>query len=239
MPMIDVYAVSGERSTTARPSCATSRRRHALEASRRFLFKDNTGSLYPRALLADAIPDVSSDGRDIRVQVLTPAVVATGRSNSVRSRSAPKIVVAAAGDPEPSPLDVGADHRLPDGGRELAATRTLAPTSPDLARRALERWLGLGLASLPHRLFDGGDDALDGRNRHVLDVSVDGNGMCGVATRSGGLFEVVEALLGNDFDTSPAPHPHRRLLDCGHPARRSNARRYRLRVEWDEGTAEA
>src|ERR1700730_448511 len=100
MPMIDVYAASGtfkDRKTLARDLAAAVMRWEGVPEIA--LFKDNTAA-FIHDLAADAISDVSRDGRPTRVQVLPPAGVRKRAKQRGVVKELTELVVAAAGDPD-------------------------------------------------------------------------------------------------------------------------------------------
>ena len=137
MPMIDVYAASGtfnDRKTLARDLAAAVMRWAGVPAIP--LFKDNTAA-FVHELPADAISDVSSDGRHIRVQVLTPAGVLTRDKQLGVVKELTEIVVAAAGDPELAARTWVLIVESPDGGWGIAGHANTGADIADLARQAL------------------------------------------------------------------------------------------------------
>ena len=100
------------------------------------LFKDNTAA-FIHELPADAISDVSSSGRHIRVQVLTPAGVLNRDKQLGVVKELTEIVVAAAGDPDLAPLTWVLIVESPDGGWGIAGHANTGADIADLARRAL------------------------------------------------------------------------------------------------------
>jgi phenylpyruvate tautomerase PptA (4-oxalocrotonate tautomerase family) len=99
-------------------------------------FKDNTAA-FIHDLAADAISDVSSDGRHIRVQVLTPASVLNRDKQLGVVKELTEIVVAAAGDPELAARTWVLIVESPDGGWGIAGHANTGADITDLARRAL------------------------------------------------------------------------------------------------------
>jgi phenylpyruvate tautomerase PptA (4-oxalocrotonate tautomerase family) len=137
MPMIDVYAASGtfnDRKTLARDLAAAVMRWEGVPAIP--LFKDNTAA-FVHELPADAISDVSSDSRHIRVQVLTPAGVLTRDKQLGVVKELTEIVVAAAGDPELVARTWVLIVESPDGGWGIAGHANTGADIADLARQAL------------------------------------------------------------------------------------------------------
>ena len=137
MPMIDVYAASGtfnDRKTLARDLAGAVMRWEGVPAIP--LFKDNTAA-FIHELPDDAISDVSSDGRHIRVQVLTPAGVLTRDKQLGVVKELTEIVVAAAGDPELVARTWVLIVELPDGGWGIAGHANTGADIADLARQAL------------------------------------------------------------------------------------------------------
>lgn len=137
MPMIDVYAASGtfnDRKTLARDLAAAVMRWEGVPAIP--LFKDNTAA-FIHELPADAISDVSSDGRHIRVQVLTPAGVLNRDKQLGVVKELTEIVVAAAGDPELAARTWVLIVESPDGGWGIAGHANTGADIADLARQAL------------------------------------------------------------------------------------------------------
>ena len=135
MPMIDVYAASGtfkDRKTLARDLAAAVMRWEGVPEIP--LFKDNTAA-FIHELPADAISDVSSSGRHIRVQVLTPAGVRDKQLGVVKELT--EIVVAAAGDPGLAPLTWVLIVESPDGGWGIAGHANTGADIANLARQAL------------------------------------------------------------------------------------------------------
>ena len=100
------------------------------------LFKNNTAA-FIHDLAADAISDVSSDGRHIRVQVLTPAGVLNRDKQLGVVKELTEIVVAAAGDPELAERTWVLIVESPDGGWGIAGHANTNADIADLARRAL------------------------------------------------------------------------------------------------------
>jgi phenylpyruvate tautomerase PptA (4-oxalocrotonate tautomerase family) len=137
MPMIDVYAASGtfnDRKTLARDLAAAVMRWEGVPEIP--LFKDNTAA-FIHELPADAISDVSSSGRHIRVQVLTPAGVLNREKQLGVVKDLTDIVVAAAGDPELAALTWVLITESPDGGWGIAGHANTGADIADLARKAL------------------------------------------------------------------------------------------------------
>ncbi|MFZ0920557.1 MAG: hypothetical protein WB807_03950 [Candidatus Dormiibacterota bacterium] len=137
MPMIDVYAASGtfnDRKTLARDLAAAVMRWEGVPAIP--LFKDNTAA-FIHDLAADAISDVSSDARHIRVQVLTPAGVLNRDKQLGVVRELTEIVVAAAGDPELAARTWVLIVESPDGGWGIAGHANTNADIANLARQAL------------------------------------------------------------------------------------------------------
>lgn len=137
MPMIDVYAASGtfnDRKTLARDLAAAVMRWEGVPAIP--LFKDNTAA-FIHELPDDAISDVSSDGRHIRVQVLTPAGVLTRDKQLGVVKELTEIVVAAAGDPELVARTWVLIVESPDGGWGIAGHANTGADIAGLARQAL------------------------------------------------------------------------------------------------------
>jgi phenylpyruvate tautomerase PptA (4-oxalocrotonate tautomerase family) len=137
MPMIDVYAASGtfnDRKTLARNLAAAVMRWEGVPEIP--LFKDNTAA-FIHELPADAISDVSSSGRHIRVQVLTPAGVLSRDKQLGVVKELTEIVVAAAGDPDLAPLTWVLIVESPDGGWGIAGHANTGADIAALARRAL------------------------------------------------------------------------------------------------------
>lgn len=137
MPMIDVYAASGtfkDRKTLARDLAAAVMRWEGVPQIP--LFKNNTAA-FIHDLAADAISDVSSDGRHIRVQVLTPAGVLNRDKQLGVVKELTEIVVAASGDPELAARTWVLIVESPDGGWGIAGHANTNADITDLARRAL------------------------------------------------------------------------------------------------------
>lgn len=135
--MIDVYAASGtfnDRKTLARDLAAAVMRWEGVPAIP--LFKDNTAA-FIHDLAADAISDVSSDARHIRVQVLTPAGVLNRDKQLGVVRELTEIVVAAAGDPELAARTWVLIVESPDGGWGIAGHANTNADIANLARQAL------------------------------------------------------------------------------------------------------
>lgn len=126
------------RSTTTRRSRATSRRRSC--AGRAFpaipLFQDNTAA-FIHELPDGSISDVSSDGRHIRVQVLTPAGVLDRDKQLGVVKELTEIVVAAAGDPDLTARTWVLIVESPDGGWGIAGHANTGADIVALARAAL------------------------------------------------------------------------------------------------------
>jgi phenylpyruvate tautomerase PptA (4-oxalocrotonate tautomerase family) len=131
MPMIDVYAASGtfnDRKTLARDLAAAVMRWEGVPEIP--LFKDNTAA-FIHDLAPDAISDVSSDARHIRVQVLN-------RDKQLGVvKELTEIVVAAAGDPELASRTWVLIVESPDGGWGIAGHANTNADIANLARQAL------------------------------------------------------------------------------------------------------
>ncbi|HEV3274733.1 MAG TPA: hypothetical protein VG299_07695 [Candidatus Dormibacteraeota bacterium] len=137
MPMIDVYAASGtfnDRKTLARDLAAAVMRWEGVPEIP--LFKDNTAA-FIHDLAPDAISDVSSDARHIRVQVLTPAGVLNRDKQLGVVKELTEIVVAAAGDPELASRTWVLIVESPDGGWGIAGHANTNADIANLARQAL------------------------------------------------------------------------------------------------------
>jgi phenylpyruvate tautomerase PptA (4-oxalocrotonate tautomerase family) len=137
MPMIDVYATSGtftDRKTLARDLAAAVMRWEGVPAIS--LFKDNTAA-FIHELPDGSISDVSSDGRHIRVQVLTPAGVLNREKQLGVVKELTEIVVAAAGDPDLAARTWVLIVESPDGGWGIAGHANTGADIAALARAAL------------------------------------------------------------------------------------------------------
>jgi phenylpyruvate tautomerase PptA (4-oxalocrotonate tautomerase family) len=137
MPMIDVYATSGtfdDRKTLARDLAAAVMRWEGVPPIA--LFKDNTAA-FIHELPDGSISDVSSNGRHIRVQVLTPAGVLNRDKQLGVVKELTEIVVAAAGDPEFAARTWVLIVESPDGGWGIAGHANTGADIADLARKAL------------------------------------------------------------------------------------------------------
>jgi phenylpyruvate tautomerase PptA (4-oxalocrotonate tautomerase family) len=137
MPMIDVYATSGtfsDRKTLARDLAAAVMRWEGVPAIP--LFQDNTAA-FIHELPDGSISDVSSDGRHIRVQVLTPAGVLTRDKQLGVVKELTEIVVAAAGAPDLAARTWVLIVESPDGGWGIAGHANTGADIADLARKAL------------------------------------------------------------------------------------------------------
>jgi phenylpyruvate tautomerase PptA (4-oxalocrotonate tautomerase family) len=137
MPMIDVYATSGtfdDRKTLARDLAAAVMRWEGVPPIA--LFKDNTAA-FIHELPDGSISDVSSNGRHIRVQVLTPAGVLNRDKQLGVVKELTEIVVAAAGDPELAARTWVLIVESPDGGWGIAGHANTGADIADLARKAL------------------------------------------------------------------------------------------------------
>jgi phenylpyruvate tautomerase PptA (4-oxalocrotonate tautomerase family) len=137
MPMIDVYATSGtfdDRKTLARDLAAAVMRWEGVPPIA--LFKDNTAA-FIHELPDGSISDVSSNGRHIRVQVLTPAGVLNQDKQLGVVKELTEIVVAAAGDPELAARTWVLIVESPDGGWGIAGHANTGADIADLARKAL------------------------------------------------------------------------------------------------------
>lgn len=137
MPMIDVYATSGtfdDRKALARDLAAAVMRWEGVPPIA--LFKDNTAA-FIHELPDGSISDVSSNGRHIRVQVLTPAGVLSRDKQLGVVKELTEIVVAAAGDPELAARTWVLIVESPDGGWGIAGHANTGADIADLARKAL------------------------------------------------------------------------------------------------------
>lgn len=137
MPMIDVYATSGtfdDRKALARDLAAAVMRWEGVPPIA--LFKDNTAA-FIHELPDGSISDVSSNGRHIRVQVLTPAGVLNRDKQLGVVKEFTEIVVAAAGDPELAARTWVLIVESPDGGWGIAGHANTGADIADLARKAL------------------------------------------------------------------------------------------------------
>ncbi len=137
MPMIDVYATSGtfnDHKTLARDLAAAVMRWEGVPAIP--LFQDNTAA-FIHELPDGSISDVSSDGRHIRVQVLTPAGVLDRDKQLGVVKELTEIVVAAAGDPDLTARTWVLIVESPDGGWGIAGHANTGADIVALARAAL------------------------------------------------------------------------------------------------------